>query len=156
MKEYPAAVADFTRAIELQPEAGYIYYWRGRTYWEMKEYPAAVADLSKAIELQPEDAYNYAWRGRIYLTLNDITRAQSDFAQVETLLGEAGRPAYYVAAGYAALSQVEEACTWLRRAFERDSDLVGEIETEVEFDPVREATAFQSLLAEFREAAEKD
>ena len=155
MKDYAAALADFSKAIDLQPEDGYNYYWRGRTYREMKDYAAALVDFSKGIDLQPRNAYGYAARGRTYLGLNNASNVQADFAQVEALLGEEGGPAYDVASGYAALSQMTEACIWLRRAFERDGELVSEALTDADFDPIRETAEFKALMAEFEGKAKK-
>jgi tetratricopeptide (TPR) repeat protein len=149
MKDYPAALADITKAIELEPEVGNNYHWRGLTYVEMKDYPAALADFTKAIELQPEDGHNYARRGCIHLATNDVENALADFAKVEALLDKEGRPAYILAGCFAVISQVSEACTWLRRAFERDKTLVSEARTDADFGNIRETQEFGALIAEF-------
>jgi len=150
LKDYPAALADLTKANELLPENGNNYYWRGRTHYQLKDYPAALADLNKAIELQLENGYNFAWRGRVYLALNNLPNTEADFAQVESFLkNDEGWPAYYVSGGYALLSQITEACIWLRRAFERDKSLVNEALTDSDFDPIREMEEFKKLMEEF-------
>jgi tetratricopeptide (TPR) repeat protein len=107
LKNYLAALADYTKAIELQPENGYNYLGRGRTHLRMENYAAALADLDKAVELV-KNAYTYAWRGRVYLQTNDIAEAKADFDHVEAMLNNEGRPAYIVAAGYSQLNQVAE------------------------------------------------
>jgi len=68
---------------------------------------------------------------------------------VEALLGQEGRPAYVVAAGYArSPAHVEDACTWLRRAIERDPQLAGEARADPAFDLIREMTMFKEVLGE--------
>jgi tetratricopeptide (TPR) repeat protein len=155
MKDYPAALADYTKAIELLPQMGYNYSARGMTRSKMKDYAGALADLSKAIDLEPKDPYCYAFRGLTYLEWNDASNAQADFAQVETYLSEEGGSAYrggpecVVASGYAAVSQITEACTWLRRAFERNVEWVREARIDADLDPIRETAEFKALMAEF-------
>ncbi|MDW8328223.1 MAG: tetratricopeptide repeat protein, partial [Anaerolineales bacterium] len=78
LKDYPAALADFSRAVELQPDNGYNYQWRGSTHYELKDYAAALADFSRAIELQPDNGYNYRWRGLTHYELKDYAAALAD------------------------------------------------------------------------------
>ena len=59
------AEADYTKAIELDPENDNNYYQRGYFYsWTLEDYEKAIADFTKAIELDPEDPYNYLEKGR--------------------------------------------------------------------------------------------
>jgi hypothetical protein len=61
MGDHYEAIADLTRAIELQPKLGKAYYNRGLAYLALDDYDRAIADLRKAIELQPDlSAANYA------------------------------------------------------------------------------------------------
>src|SRR5690606_37814254 len=72
IQDYPAALIDFSKAIELQPEVGYNYHWRGHVYLNTQNYITALADFSKAIELQPKNDINYFWRALTHLfLLND-------------------------------------------------------------------------------------
>jgi hypothetical protein len=41
----------------------------------------------------------------------------------------------------------------LRRAFERDRELLNEARTDTDFDPIREAEEFQKLMVEFEKSA---
>jgi tetratricopeptide (TPR) repeat protein len=50
---YDDALADFSRAIELDPESSWSFTRRGDTYRGMKRYDDALADYSRAIELDP-------------------------------------------------------------------------------------------------------
>jgi tetratricopeptide (TPR) repeat protein len=78
-QDYPAALADFSKAIELQPEDGINYRWRGRVSYAQQDYAAALADLSKAIELHPENGNNYHWRGKTLYYLKRYIVATDDF-----------------------------------------------------------------------------
>ncbi|MDJ0661873.1 MAG: tetratricopeptide repeat protein, partial [Crocosphaera sp.] len=56
LEEYQKAIADFTQAIELNPNYAEAYNNRGNAYGNLEEYQKAIADFTKTIELNP----NYA------------------------------------------------------------------------------------------------
>ena len=55
MERYDEALADFNRAIELDPEDAWALAGRGETYWAMGRYDQALADYDRAIELDPAE-----------------------------------------------------------------------------------------------------
>ncbi len=82
--DYPAALADYSRALELAPDA----YWfnrRGLAYEETKQFELAAADYARAIELAPSWAIAYNNRGFIKLNLKDYTGAKADFEKAISL-----------------------------------------------------------------------
>jgi tetratricopeptide (TPR) repeat protein len=50
------AIEYFTKAIKLNPDDAYFYYWRSIAYFEKGDYDKAIEDFTKAIELKPDDA----------------------------------------------------------------------------------------------------
>ena len=76
------AIADFTTAIELDPNNAEIYYNRGMLYAYEDDY-AAISDFSKAIKLNPNEVYgSYYWnRGVSKLNLDDNKGALSDLSK---------------------------------------------------------------------------
>ena len=53
--EYPEAIADFTRACDLEPANADCRYQRGLAYWHSSQWQPALADFNAAIQLQPND-----------------------------------------------------------------------------------------------------
>ena len=55
------AIADYTKAIEIDPKYVFAYLNRGLAYQDLKMYKEAIADYTEAIELDPNetDAYNH-------------------------------------------------------------------------------------------------
>jgi len=58
-REYDTAIADYDRAIELNPKDGAVFDARGSAYYYKSDYERAIADYTEAIRLQPEDANPY-------------------------------------------------------------------------------------------------
>ena len=50
LQDYKGAIADYTKAIELNPNYAYAYYNRGLAKVNLKDYKGAIADFNKAIE----------------------------------------------------------------------------------------------------------
>lgn len=75
-----AAIADLTRAIELNPQYSIIYQERAATYYELKKYEEAIADYTTFIEMKPNIDLGYYERGNVYKERSgDYDKAIEDF-----------------------------------------------------------------------------
>jgi len=72
------ALADFSKAIDLNPYYAPIYRDRGNVWMEEGNPDRALLDYDKAIELDPTDASAYFNRGRFYLKKGDYDLAITD------------------------------------------------------------------------------
>jgi tetratricopeptide (TPR) repeat protein len=94
------AMADFNKAIELNPKKAEYFFGRAtvHTAWAYDasanrrspddakpHYERAIADLTKAIELNARYARAYGERGWVYLQLGDKERAIADLKQAVSL-----------------------------------------------------------------------
>ena len=88
MGELDQAIADYTRAIEFEPDKPLNYSSRGTAYSKQKKYDLAIADLNKAIELSPQnESYSiYMMRGNIYKEMGDREHAIADYEKVLELV----------------------------------------------------------------------
>src|SRR5262249_36006792 len=57
------ALADFNRAIALDPRSAWAYFGRGTILGEQGRFDEAIADFDRAVELDPQFALAYANRG---------------------------------------------------------------------------------------------
>src|SRR5689334_4180376 len=64
--ELEAAVADFTKVLQLQPSNTDALVERAATHLRMNDYPGVVADCGEAIRLNPMLTYAYTLRGMAY------------------------------------------------------------------------------------------
>jgi len=81
-KDYENAVAEFSFAIDLNPDYAEAYCDRGAAYYNIGEQDLALADFNTALVLDPDLARAYANRGGLYwimenydLALNDLNNA---------------------------------------------------------------------------------
>jgi tetratricopeptide (TPR) repeat protein len=78
--DYNRAIADYSKAIELDPKSAYVYNKRGSVYSSKKDYDYAIADYVRAIELEPKTPYYYNNIADIYFNLGKLDKA-IDFYQ---------------------------------------------------------------------------
>src|SRR5438477_334035 len=77
--KFSAAVADFSKEIELAPKDPIGYMERGQTELGQIQFDAAIADLNKALELKGDEALCYKFRGFAYAGLRQWDKAVADF-----------------------------------------------------------------------------
>jgi Flp pilus assembly protein TadD len=58
-EDYDRAIADYTKAIQLEPNNAEAYKLRGDAYAGKGDLDRAIADLSKVIQFDPDDAEAY-------------------------------------------------------------------------------------------------
>lgn len=80
-KYSPLAAADFSKAIELKPNTGYLYRERSEAYFRIHDTARALADINDAIRLGERDAEAYYLRGRIKFDEHKYAEADPDFRE---------------------------------------------------------------------------
>jgi tetratricopeptide (TPR) repeat protein len=73
------AIADYDRAIQLDPKDAAIYNNRGLAKQAKGDFNAAIADFNRAIELNPKDAVAYSNRGNTKGDKGDLDGAILDY-----------------------------------------------------------------------------
>lgn len=84
-KDLHGAIAEFTQAIQAQPDFAAAYYQRGLAYFNLGNAPQAILDYANAIRLDPTNASYYFGRGLAYLTQSNLREALSDANQAVRL-----------------------------------------------------------------------
>jgi len=79
-QEHRAAVANYTRAIVLDPTYAYCYFSRGVLRWrELGEYEEAIRDFSTVLELKPDWADALFNRALAFKMSTQFEKAVADF-----------------------------------------------------------------------------
>ena len=86
-RHYDQAVADYTRALQINPNYAGAYYGRGVAYRHLAKYPEAIADYTHALQINPKFAYAYYSRATVYYILLDWAHAISDDDSALKILG---------------------------------------------------------------------
>ncbi|WP_051410953.1 tetratricopeptide repeat protein [Synechococcus sp. CC9616] len=79
------AIADWTKAIEINPMFAKAYFNRGVAKKNLKDYQASIADYTKAIEIDSEYYHAYTNRGIVLEIEGDLKGACKDWKKAAAL-----------------------------------------------------------------------
>ena len=118
LRDYPAAIADFSRCIELDPSRSGGWNNRALAYRLSGQLRAALLDADTLVERFPDDDCGYYQRADVLARLERYDEALADYARAVEL--EPNRPGAYSnrALLYKHLGRIEEARADYRRALE--------------------------------------
>lgn len=77
--EFDNAIADFSKAIDIDPENASGYHSRARAYYHLDNFEEAINDLKKSVELNQSNPVMYYDLGMAYLRIDDISNACENF-----------------------------------------------------------------------------
>ena len=123
--EADLAIADYGKAIALNPKYADAYGGRGAVYSSRSEYDNAIADFDKAIALNPKYAEAFNNRGGVYAATGDEDHAIADYDVAIKLNGEDA--AAYVNRGlaYSKKGDYDRAIVDLDQAISLDPQIPG-------------------------------
>lgn len=114
------AIADYSRAIQHNPQAAAAFYNRGVAYADLGQVETAIADYDQAVQLNPQDARIFNHRGNAYLSLGDIEAALADYNSAVRLNPHDAGAFYNRANVRADLGQAEAALADYNQAIQLD------------------------------------
>ena len=80
-KDYPRALTDFDKAIELDPKTGLVHVRRGLAFSAAGDKVAAAADMEKGLSLEPENDFVRFIRGVYFMSQKQDDRAITEFTE---------------------------------------------------------------------------
>ena len=98
--DYESALADLTRATELEPNNADYFYERGRILWSKKEQPRAMADFDRAIELKPEFISALMSRAELRLNARNVPEARADLDAIDKIAAKQADVRYEMGFAY--------------------------------------------------------
>ena len=75
LADYPSALNDFTKAVELNDSEPLYHRNEGIIYYQMEQYEKAIPHLLKANEIKPNEEETLNWLGFVYEESNDYSNA---------------------------------------------------------------------------------
>jgi tetratricopeptide (TPR) repeat protein len=112
------AVADFTRAIDLNPKLALAWDNRGLAHGHLGQWDKAVADHARAIELNPKAARAWNNRGKAYRNLRQPAKAVADYSRAIELDPQDAKVWCNRGNAYSDLGQLDRAVADYSRAIE--------------------------------------
>lgn len=121
--QWDEAIAEYSEAIELDPDYAQAYNNRGWIYRTKTEYDNAIADFNKAIELDPSNHTTHTNLGSVYHSIGKYDKAIAEHNKAIEL--EPGFAAAYFNRGneYLAKEDLDKAITDYDKAIGLDSEL---------------------------------
>src|SRR5207244_3043380 len=82
------AIADCSKAIEIEPADRTTWGNRGSAYYHMRRYAEAIADYTRAIDLEAGHAVLWTNRGAAHAELREWGQAAADYSKAVELDGK--------------------------------------------------------------------
>lgn len=117
-----AAIADYNRAIEIDPEYHAAYILRARAHLERREYDAALADVDKVLAANPENVSAIATRAGIRQAKREYEQALADYSEYIRLAPRQAWGWYSRASVYGEMGEHERAIADLNVAIQRNAN----------------------------------
>jgi WD40 repeat protein/tetratricopeptide (TPR) repeat protein/serine/threonine protein kinase len=150
--QWARALADYARAVELQPDEWQYYSRRANAYFQLGQMERAITDLSTALELEPGNAALRHNRGSVRMRLDRWDEAIEDYSRAIELNPDDEDAWNARGVAYASLGQFDKAIANHRKAIELKPD------DGVAHDNLGNALAFGGrygeALAAYRKAVE--
>lgn len=99
--EYADAIADHTKAMEVNPQMYEAYFNRANDYFDMGDFQHAAADYTKCLEFNPKSPFLYSNRGNTYDQLGAYDKAIADHTKAISLNPKNPDPVYFLNRGIA-------------------------------------------------------
>jgi tetratricopeptide (TPR) repeat protein len=148
-QEVDASLADFSKAIELEPDNPEVYFNRGQTYLlatnflnDPSFFALCIADFNQAIALDPTNPESFNQRATCKLLSGDYEGAYNDFSEAIRLDPQEARFYLYRATLYPDFGQLDAALADAQKVL----DLTQGLEATTEITELR--TSAEQLLKE--------
>ncbi|MEP6616487.1 MAG: tetratricopeptide repeat protein [Ginsengibacter sp.] len=113
--DFKGAIADYSKAIEINPKYSQAYNNRGSAYGSLSDFKTALSDFNNAVKFDSLNVDAFFNRGLVKAKLNDVRGALKDFNRAIDLNPAAGN--YYAKRGIAKsiLGDKEGSCDDFRK-----------------------------------------
>lgn len=108
-RDFEHAIADLTRACELDPTNAEYFYQRGIAYGENKQTDLAAVDIDRAIELNPEHIAAHLARAQLRFARKDKLGATADLGAADRAAPKEADIRLFLARSYESLNLSPEA-----------------------------------------------
>jgi TolB-like protein/Flp pilus assembly protein TadD len=146
-RQYDQAIDRCRKALEIEPNFGFVHYWLGLAHEQKGRYKEAIAEFKKAVHLLQSTAFTVAALGHAQAAAGNREEAQTVLRELIELSKQRYTEPLGIAEIYAALDERDRAFEWLYRARdERSLWLNLFIKDDPRLDGLRSDQRFRDLL----------
>ena len=145
-RQYDDAISQLRSTLELDSRFVRARFLLGRVYTAEGMYEKAIPEFQKAVDLSGNSPVYVAGLGYGYAAAGKKSKAIELLNELAERAKQEYVAPYDVALVYVGLNQVDQAFTWLEKAYEVHSDFKNELKLVPILDPLRDDPRFQSLL----------
>ena len=120
--QWNKAIADYTRALQIDPKYQLALTDRGFAYRNLGQYDKAIADYTRAIEIDPMYALTWSNRGYILFKRGEWQKAIDDFNKAIEINPEFVDAYSNRSAAYSSIGQYDKAIADITKAIELNPD----------------------------------
>lgn len=144
--QYEAALHANEALLQRHPHHAQGWFGKGYVLTDMQQYEDALESLDKATKLDPNRSHFWQRKGYVLAKLQQYGEALDCLDQALRLNPQSAGTYYIKAFCYVAQNQSELALEYLKEAICRYPSFQQIVETDPDFDPIRQMPAFQGLL----------
>jgi len=145
-REYDLTIEQNTKSLALDPSYAIALVNIGRAYEMKGMHPQAREAFQKILAVAPNDPAVLALMGHEYAISGDSAKAMQIISQLQQLSAHTYVPAIYIALVYTGLHDLDNAFTWLDKAYNERTEYLMYLPTDPLADPLRGDPRFAQLL----------
>jgi TolB-like protein/Tfp pilus assembly protein PilF len=146
-RRYDLAIEQCQETLELDPNFVGAHDCLGSAYLAKGNYSKAIAECQRATTGSGNDLLRAAGLGRAYALAGRTAKAKEVLQQLHAGSEHRYVPPYFLATVYAALGEMDQAFTWLEKAYDvRDTNLTW-LKVDDAVDPLRSDARFRELFS---------
>jgi serine/threonine-protein kinase len=147
LRRFSNALELLNRAVELDPTAGFIHWWRTPLLSRQGDHAQAIAATEGALAAGSRPAFLLAALGRAYACADRADDAQQLLDELLRRRKQEYVAPLYIGDLYAAIGDRERACDWFERAYEDRNGYLPPLLSTPTYDVLRGEPRFDALVA---------
>jgi serine/threonine protein kinase/tetratricopeptide (TPR) repeat protein len=145
-RQYDSALVQLGKAIELDPNYGLAYWYRGLAYEQQGRFTDALTEMRKAAALLTGNVVVSADIGHVYGAAGDRRAAEHVIADLQRESARRYVSPFEIALIYVGIGDTRRAFEWLDKAYRDRSDLLVYLKVDPRLDPIRSDVRFKELV----------
>ena len=144
---YDQALKQLGHTIELDPNYGLAYWYRGLAYEQQRRFADALAEMRKGAALLTGIVVVSADIGHVHVAAGDRRAAERVIGELQQEAARRYVSPFEIALIYVGIGDTNRAFEWLDKAYADRSDLLVYLKVDPRLDPIRSDRRFGELVA---------